>query len=185
MDPKAIGARIKEARLRIPSPSPPARRPPKGLDYHPISQPDMADLVGVSMSKYTRWEKGDLTEFSVEKLGAFAKALGVTIDHLLGTDQVPSTATPESHVEYDPEAMVPIETIERVVKETRLERPQAERLRAMRWSIGLPSEATLRSYALDLANPISRSHDNAIADESRADVVFDLTAENKKKRRAG
>ena len=66
---KCLGNRIKNARLSA------------GL-----TQEKVAELVGVSRAAISRWELGEI-EPKIEHLATLSKALGISTDHLLGTEE--------------------------------------------------------------------------------------------------
>ncbi len=58
----------------------------RGLKYHRITreltQGDVAKVLGVSQSLYSRWEAGS-TEMKQSHMVALAKFFGITVDDLL------------------------------------------------------------------------------------------------------
>lgn len=67
---------------------------------HGLSQPQLAEMLGMTKSDISRLEKGD-TKLSVERAAAIANALGATLEEVIGLiaaglkeDAVPYTARP-------------------------------------------------------------------------------------------
>lgn len=61
-----------------------------------LSQEKLAELVGVSRQAVSKWELGDAVP-DTDKLIPLAKALGVTVDELLGNSpEEPETETPNT-----------------------------------------------------------------------------------------
>ncbi len=60
-----------------------------------LSQEALAEKLGVSRQAISKWETGDATP-EVSNLSALASALGVSVDHLLSSDDIISSETPEN-----------------------------------------------------------------------------------------
>src|ERR1039457_4989058 len=69
LDPKVIGARIKEKRQQI-----------------KLSQKELAEKIEVTPSAINQYEKGDKIPSS-EKIISLAKTLGISSDYLLGVSE--------------------------------------------------------------------------------------------------
>lgn len=61
-----------------------------------LSQEALAEKLGVSRQAISKWETGESLP-EVSNLSALAKALGVTIDHLLSPDEVITEKTESGH----------------------------------------------------------------------------------------
>jgi len=57
-----------------------------------LSQEQLAEQVGVSRQAVSKWEVGDAIP-DTDKLVPLARALGITVDELLGNDAQPKTYT--------------------------------------------------------------------------------------------
>lgn len=113
-----------------------------------LSQIGLAEAVGVRNTTMLRYEKDEITP-SAETLEKIAERLGVTSRFLVrGSD-----ASPEARVDPtdgDKPAPIPEEVLLRIAKRTGLDERRTQSFLRHRWSGGMPSEATLESYALDM-----------------------------------
>ncbi|MBR6950750.1 MAG: helix-turn-helix transcriptional regulator [Oscillospiraceae bacterium] len=73
----SLGKRIRQARVRA-----------------GFTQENVAEIVGVSRTAVTRWEKGEIGP-KLDHLAALAVLFGVTADHLLGLEPGCTDALPE------------------------------------------------------------------------------------------
>jgi transcriptional regulator with XRE-family HTH domain len=130
------------------------------------SQGELSRQAGIRPETVSRYEAGLNVPRTKEAI-AMARALGVAVEWLLTGE--------EARIVYDSD--VDPAVLERVVADAGLTADQAARLRGARWSRGT-SEATLRSYAMDLMR-----EDRTVADRPRADVVLDVVGDLEKRRR--
>lgn len=128
-DRATFGGRVKRAREA------------KGL-----SQEDLAAAIGVRALTVSRWERDAVETPSMPRLTKLSEVLEVSIEWLVTGEDAR-----ESHVEPRFEGLyAPADLVEQVIADLELDDELAERLRTTNWSSGLPSEGTLRSYALDM-----------------------------------
>lgn len=110
---------------------------------------EFARAIEVQYHQVMGWEKpGRVPERrNLEKI---AEATGRSIDWLLYGDRESSSS-----------GNVPAEVIDRVVADLNLDESTASALRSMHWTGAVPSEATLRSYAIDLSRNRAHSRKSA------------------------
>lgn len=86
MEPKTLGARIKQARLSA-----------------KLTQQRLADKVRVTRSAVSQWETGDIEGIEASNLVAAAKALRVSVDWLLSGASGVAARVAEPGTPYRPE----------------------------------------------------------------------------------
>lgn len=135
-----------------------------------LSQGDLAGLIGVSVDAIRALEQGK--NKAPRNFGPFVEALGWTEQELrFGRD----TTLPESHVDPtdgDNPAPVPEETILRIAKRVGLDERRTQSFLRHRWSGGMPSEATLESYALDMLREQRRAELSGEAEDAPPPNAF-------------
>lgn len=60
-----------------------------------LTQPEMADILGVDTTKYSRWETGDVKP-SLDAITNISKKLEVSFDFLLGDTEFEKPTSPKS-----------------------------------------------------------------------------------------
>lgn len=107
-----------------------------------MTKADLQRRLGVQHHQILEWEKGRMP--NPGRLSEIARELDVSVDWLLCRDEEVGDA------EVDGAPTAPEDVIERVIEDVGLTADQADKLRRQRWIVGIPSEATLRSVALDM-----------------------------------
>lgn len=112
-----------------------------------LTQAKLAQAIGKDSMTISRIERGETTDPDTSTIEGIAKVTGKSVEWLRGTAE-PTEVTYE--ILDDESAPAPEERIERVIEAMGLETEIADKLRRTKWTGGTPSEATLRSFALDL-----------------------------------